>query len=301
MSSVLSVITAGVLWGTGGLSGALFGRLADLHPMAVATLRLAGGGLSVMLLLALTGRLGALRAAGRPGATRVLAVGLLTASYQACYFVAVSLTSVGVATLVTLGSAPVLVLAAEAVGLRRLPGPRQLLAIGLAVVGLLLLVGLPGVGGRPGGAGGIFAGTLLALVSAAGFALLTLLGRRPVAGLDELTTIGAGFASGAVMLGVVTLPWTGLGFTPSVASAGLLCFLALVPTAVAYSLYFTGLRGVPASSAAVVAVLEPLTATVLGVLVLGEHLSLAGSVGAGLLCAATLTAGVGTRTGARTG
>lgn len=290
MSSVLSVITAGVLWGTGGLSGALFGRLADLHPMAVATLRLAGGGLSVMLLLALTGRLGALRAAGRPGVTRVLAVGLLTASYQACYFVAVSLTSVGVATLVTLGSAPVLVLAAEAAGLRRLPGPRQLLAIGLAVVGLLLLAGLPGAG-----SGGLLAGTLLALVSAAGFALLTLLGRRPVAGLDELTTIGAGFASGAVMLGVVTLPWTGLGFTPSVASAGLLCFLALVPTAVAYSLYFTGLRGVPASSAAVVAVLEPLTATVLGVLVLGEHLSRAGSVGAGLLCAATLAAGVGAR------
>lgn len=292
MSSVLSVITAGVLWGTGGLSGALFGRLADLHPMAVATLRLAGGGLSVMLLLALTGRLGAMRAAGRPGVTRVLAVGLLVASYQACYFVAVSLTSLGVATLITLGSAPVLVLAAEAAGHRRLPGPRQLLAVGLAVVGLLLLVGLPGVGG---GAGGLLSGTLLALVSAAGFALLTLLGRRPVAGLDELTTIGAGFASGAVMLGVVTLPWTGLGFTPSVTSAGLLCFLALVPTAVAYSLYFTGLRGVPASSASVVAVLEPLTATVLGVLVLGEHLNLAGSVGAGLLCAATLAAGVGAR------
>ena len=42
----------------------------------------------------------------------------------------------------------------------------------------------------------------------------------------------------------------------------LLAYLAVVPTAAAYSAYFTGLRGVPATTAALLALLEPLTATI---------------------------------------
>jgi DME family drug/metabolite transporter len=96
--------------------------------------------------------------------------------------------------------------------------------------------------------------------------------------------------AGALLLGASTLPTVGLGFAPSAASVGLLLFFSWVPTALAYGLFFTGLRGVSASSAAVVAVLEPVTATVLGALVLGERLSPAGAVGAGLLCLAALLA-----------
>ena len=47
-----------------------------------------------------------------------------------------------------------------------------------------------------------------------------------------------------------------------------------------YALYTTGLRRVPASVAGVVTLLEPLTATLLGVLVFGERLGAAGVVGA---------------------
>jgi DME family drug/metabolite transporter len=74
---------------------------------------------------------------------------------------------------------------------------------------------------------------------------------------------------------------------------GLVLYLGWVPTALAYALFFTGLlRGVTASSAAVVAVLEPLTATALGMLVLGARLGVSELAGGGLLCAAVLVAGV---------
>ncbi|WP_028926985.1 DMT family transporter [Pseudonocardia acaciae] len=282
-NDLMRVVAAGMLWGTGGLAGAVLGRLTELQPLAVATYRLAGGGLTVLAVMALTSGVAPLT---RAGLGRVLAVGGLTASYQACYFAAVSLTSVGVATLVTLGAAPVLVLAVEAARARRRPGLVPSAAIGLAVLGLALLLGVPG--GFDGGA--LALGASLALVSAAGFAALTLLGRRPVPGLDGPATIGFGFTAGAVMLGVITVPGVGVGFAPTAASVGVLLFFAWVPTAVAYGLFFTGLRGVSATSAAVVAVLEPVTATVLGVLLLGERLGAAGAVGAGLLCAAAVVA-----------
>ncbi|MBO0848785.1 MAG: DMT family transporter [Pseudonocardia sp.] len=291
-TGLLRVVAAGVLWGTGGLSGALLGRLTELHPLAVATYRLAGGGLTVLAVLALTSRAGrparvrGAARAGRAALVRVLAVGVLTASYQACYFAAVAVTSVAVATLVTLGAAPVMVVGVESLRARRRPGPAPSTAIGLAILGLALLLGVPaGFGG-----GALALGAALALVSAAGFAALTLIARRPVPGLDGPTSIGFGFIAGALLLGAVTVPSVGLGFAPTAASVGLLLFFAWVPTALAYGLFFAGLRDVSASSAAVVAVLEPVTATVLGVLVLGERLGIAGVLGAALLCGAAVLA-----------
>jgi DME family drug/metabolite transporter len=295
------VCLAALLWGTGGLAGTLLGQVAALPPLAVATYRLGGGGLTLLAVLAATGRL---RRPSRAGVVRVLLVGGLVAAYQACYFASVALTSLAVATVVAIGAAPVLVVTVEAVLDRRRPGTASLVAIGLALLGLALLVGSPRGGSSStataGAGGSLVLGVLLALGAAAGFGALALLGRRPVAGLDGPTTIGLGFTAGGLLLAVVGALVGGLGFVPTLGSVGLLLYLGWVPTALAYGLFFVGLRGVSASSAAVVAVLEPLTATVLGVLVLGQRLGFGAVVGAGLLCAAAVLAGLRAATGTAT-
>jgi DME family drug/metabolite transporter len=299
------VSLAALLWGTGGLAGTLLGEVAALPPLAVATYRLGGGGLTLLAVLAFTGRL---RRPSRAGLVRVLVVGGLVATYQTCYFASVALTSLAVATVVAIGAAPVLVVAVEAMLDRRRPGTASLVAIGLALLGLGLLVGSPRAGSAAGasagaaggasvgtsasGGGALVLGVALAVGAAAGFGALALLGRRPVADLDGPTTIGLGFTAGGLLLAVVGSIVGGLGFTPTLGSVGLLLYLGWVPTALAYGLFFVGLRGVSATSAAVVAVLEPLTATVLGVLVLGQRLGLGGIAGAGLLCAAAVLAGL---------
>ena len=287
------VSLAALLWGTGGLAGALLGQVAALPPLAVATYRLGGGGLTLLAVLAVTGRL---RWPSRAGLVRVLLVGGLVTTYQTCYFASVALTSLAVATVVAIGAAPVLVVTVESVLDRRRPGVASLVAIGLALLGLALLVGSPqrgsAAGITPGGGGSLVLGVLLALGAAAGFGALALLGRRPVADLDGPTTIGFGFTAGGLLLAAASSLAGGLGFVPTFASVGLLLYLGWVPTALAYGLFFVGLRGVSATSAAVVAVLEPLTATVLGVLVLGQRLGVGGIVGAGLLCAAAVLAGL---------
>lgn len=67
---------------------------------------------------------------------------------------------------------------------------------------------------------------------------------------------------------------------------GLLLYLGLTPTALAYGLFLTGVRQVGATVATLVTLLEPLTATLLAWLLLGERLAPLGLLGVVLLVTA---------------
>ena len=64
------------------------------------------------------------------------------------------------------------------------------------------------------------------------------------------------------------------------------------PTAVAYTLYFRGLRSAPVGTAALLSLLEPLTSTVLAALILGDRLGPAGIMGAVILAMALVLTAV---------
>lgn len=273
-SGVPLLVLAGLLAGTGGLLGSLFATATGLGPLAVAGYRLACAG---GLLLVGAQRLPRTGAAWR----RVAVTAVLAAQVQAGYFAAVALTSVGLATLVTVGAAPVLVLLVERV-LGRPGSRRTAVACGLAGLGLALLVGWSGEGQVLPGAG-------LALLAAAGFAGMTLLGARAgpepaVAALGPALTIG-----GAALLAVAAATG-GIGFAPTPVSVGLLVAFAVLPTALVYALYFRGLATAPAAVAAVIVVLEPLTGAVLATLLLGERLGAVQIAGAVLVGAAVVLA-----------
>jgi DME family drug/metabolite transporter len=280
--STLCLMLSGLLWGTGGLIGTLFGRAAGLSAMSVATYRLLAGGGLILAFLTLTGKRWP---TGRAAWTRIAVNGLLSALFQSCYFAAISLTSVSLATLVTIGGTPVIVAIVEQARARRAPGREAVITIAMALAGLGLLAGLPGGGF---GETAVLASTGMALLSAAGFAAVTLIGTSPVTGLDELTLNGFGFSLGGIALLPLAAVLGGLGFRPTLASAGLLAALGIGPTAVAYTLYFRGLRKASASTAALLSLLEPLTAAVLAALVLGNRLSATGIAGAVMLLAAVV-------------
>jgi DME family drug/metabolite transporter len=270
------LVVAGVLWGTGGLLGRLLGESTGLSPLAVATLRLLlGGAVLVGYLLATGRRLPRSRAAW----SRVAATGLLAAVFQASYFSAVALTSVSLATLVTIGTAPVVVLAARIRTARR----AQLVGVGSALLGLTLLVGLPSGAAELAPVSSPVAGAGCAVLAGTGFALMTLLGSRPVAGLDDVSTTGVGFTLGGLALAPVVTATSGWSLPADLRGVGLLVALAVVPTALAYTCYFAGLRATSAGTGSVLALLEPLTAALLAVLLLGERWGGAELAGAALL------------------
>ena len=279
--STVCLLLSGLLWGTGGLIGTLLGGAAGLSALSVATYRLLAGGGLIVAVLTLTGRRWPTR---RVAWTRIAVNGLLSALFQSCYFAAISLTSVSLATLVTIGGTPVIVTVVEQARGCRALGRAGVITMALALGGLGLLTGLPG-GGFSETA--VLASTGMALLSAAGFAVVTLIGTSPVTGLDELTLNGFGFSLGGMaLLPLAAVVGGGLGFRPSLASAGLLAALGIGPTAVAYTLYFRGLRKASASTAALLSLIEPLAAAVLAALVLGDRLSTTGIAGAVMLLAA---------------
>jgi DME family drug/metabolite transporter len=281
--STLCLVLSGLLWGTGGLIGTLFGQAAGVSPISVAAYRLLAGGGLLVAFLTLTGRRWP---TGRAVWTRITINALLSALFQGCYFAAIALTSVSLATLITIGGTPVIVAIVEQARGRRALGRTGVITLAMALAGLGLLAGLPG-GGFSEAA--VLAGTGMALLSAAGFAAVTLIGTSPVPGLDELTLNGFGFSLGGIaLLPLAALLGGGLGFRPGLASAGLLAALGAGPTAVAYTLYFRGLRKAPASTAALLSLIEPLAAAVLAAVVLGDRLSATGIAGAVMLLAAVI-------------
>jgi DME family drug/metabolite transporter len=152
------------------------------------------------------------------------------------------------------------------------------------VLGLALLLGAPAAGNGPVGAG-------FALLAAAGFAAMTVLGSGPVDGPDPAWTTGIAFTGAGVVLLGVALPLGGIGFVATPWVLLVLVAFAALPTALAYTLYFRGLATAPAAVGAVVALLEPLTGAVLAAAVLGERLGPEGMAGAVVLAAAVVLAG----------
>src|SRR5215472_1073292 len=292
-TGLLYLITSGLLWGTGGLTGSLLSRVAGLSAMSVAACRLTAGGVLIVALLTVTGRRWP---AGRAAWTRIAVIGVLAALYQSCYFTAVALTSVALATLVTIGTAPVIVLGVYRVTGRR-SGRLAPVAAGLALTGLGLLVGLPSGFSETA----VLASAGMAVLAAAGFAAVTLTGVRPVPGLDELTVTGFAFTLGGLILMPLAAALGGLSFRLGPEAVGLLIALGTGPTAVAYTLYFRGLRTTAASTAARLTLLEPLTGAILAALLLGERLSATGIAGAAIIGAAVILTVRADRGGAHRG
>lgn len=254
--STSALLFAGILWGTGGLAGSLLGQLAGLHPIAVAAYRLLLGGAAGLVVVR-----------RRPKAAReVAAVGALFALFQAAYFAAVSLSSVGTATMTTIGAVPVLL------AVRKRPRAWTLVSVGGAVAGLVLLRWSPGQ---------TWAGTAFALLAAAGFAVVTAMPKRD----DPAVTTAFGCLAGGVLLTPAALALgMGLPMRPEVLLTA--AYFGIVPTALAYAAYFHGLDGAHPVLGGLSALLEPLTATVLSVIFLHEHLSPVAWCGAALLVVA---------------
>jgi drug/metabolite transporter, DME family len=271
--SSAALVLAGVLWGTGGLAGSLLGQLAGLHPLAVAAYRLlVGGGVATLFVLLKRDALPRTREA----ATRILAVGGLFALFQASYFAAVAFSSVSIATMTTIGAAPVVVTLAG----RRKPGRWTLVSLAGTLAGLVLLRWSPD---EPASA--LAGGLGFALLAAAGFAALTLLTAKPVEGLEPLPTTAFGCLAGGLLL-IPLASWSGMALPLHVDVLVVACYLGAVPTALAYAAYLRGLADAHPVLGALSAVLEPLTAAVLSAALLGERLSVMAWCGAAVLVAA---------------
>ncbi len=289
---LLLVCLAGVVWGTIGPAVQLAVRGSALSPLTIGALRALVAVAVLLVVVAALGRVRHCVAAALTQRRRVVAVGTLTATFQLLFFLAVVWAGVSVTTVVCLGFAPVLLLVVASVRDRRLPRPGALATVVVAVVGLLL-VALVGGGDAVGTDPAL--GVLTALAAGAAYGLSAEVGGPLSQRLDTLTVTSSTMTVAAVVLvpGGLLLPLL-QGRPVLTGDTGtwlLVVYLGVVTMAGAYALLFAGLRTTPSGAAVVATLLEPVTAVLIAVLLLGERLTPAGLVGSVLILLAIASLG----------
>jgi len=125
------------------------------------------------------------------------------------------------------------------------------------------------------------AGVLLAGAASISYALYVVLAKAALTRTAPLPLAAANFGIAALLLApLLAAPDAGRQIAQG---WPWLLYLGAVTTAGAYAIYTLGLRDVPAAVAGIASLMEPLTATLLGVGLFGERLGAAGAAGALLL------------------
>ena len=279
LRGLLLICLAAMSWGTTGAVTAVLARDAGASPLVVGSVRM----IVAAAVLVVAARLATGRTTPAAGARGTgVALGLCMAAFQVTYFTAVTLIGVAISALVAICCAPLIITALAAARLHERLTRRGGLALALGVTGTALLV----VGPRTTAdlTPRFAAGVGLALAAAVSYALYVVLAKAALARAAPLPLAGATFTAAAVVLAPALLT----ADAPRQIAAGWpwLLYLGAVTTAGAYAAHTIGLRHVPASAAGVAALLEPLTAALLGVVAFGEHLGGLGALGAGLLLGA---------------
>lgn len=280
---LLLIMLAAVLWGTVGISTKTLYHVATTDPLSIGFFRLA---LSLPLLFSLCWARQGKKTflVSRSDLGLMTLIGLLTALYQVCYFAAVARTGVAVATVVTLCTAPVMVAGMSVAFTRKRPCRMMVVALVGALSGTTLLVLFQEQSRVSGADSG---GIALALVSAVSYGIVTLLSQKLAAHRDPFQSLAISFSVGAaVLFGVAHSQGMAMTYTP--VAWTLLVYLGTIPTAVAYVLFFKGMRSTSATAASISTLLEPMVATLLAWFLFGERFTPVGFLGVALLGGALL-------------
>ncbi len=163
--------------------------------------------------------------------------------------------------------------------------PKKAICAGVALVGMVCVSGFVD-GALPGRQ------ELLGVLCGLGAAMLyatVIIFNKKTAGVSDLgrTVVQLGVA-GLVMLPYALLTQGFSSLTLSPKTLILLLIVSVVHTGVAYALYFGAIGSLSAQTVAVFSYLDPVVAVLLSALLLGEHMTLAGGLGAVLILAGAL-------------
>lgn len=280
-----ALVLSSLLWGTTGAAASFLPD--DVSPLAVGASTMTIGG-TLLFAVSLRPSLTAIR----DGATRrwLLTGAVGVVGYPLAFYSSMDLAGVAIGNVVSLGTGPVFAAFLEWIVERRRLSGVWVACTAAAVAGIALLA--PGGRASPtGNAETVLPGVLLGLVAGFAYALFTYSSSRAIrTGVRPRGVVGAMFGLGAIGLLPVLLAF-GMPLLQSGATIGIAAYLAVGPMFVAYLLFGIGMRTLTSSVATTITLLEPVVATLLAVLVLGERLEPVGWIGlAAILLAITVLA-----------
>lgn len=268
VSGIVALVLACLLWGTTGTTATFLPDAASPLAIGAATIGIGGA-----ILFLTAPRMSAAVLRDGTGRRWALVGALGVVVYPLAFYTSMDLVGVAVGNVVALGSGPVFAALLEWIVERDRLSGRWFASTALAVAGIAMLA----VGREAGGAaetpGSAVLGVGLGLLAGLAYALYTYASSRAIrAGHPSRGVMGGMFGAGAVVL-LPLLIVIGAPLLATPLSVGLTAYLALGPMALAYVLFGIGLRSVRSSTATTITLLEPVVATVLAVLVVGERLT----------------------------
>ncbi len=204
--------------------------------------------------------------------------------FTVCYFTAITMMSLSTAAIL-LYTSPVWIMLMSVLFFHEKLNGRKLIALALAFAGCVLVSGISGEGMT-------LTGLLVGLGSGIGYGLYSILGTIALRRYSPYTVTTYTFIFAAVGSWIICRPADMLDKFLSAADIGYLlifcCLTALITAVIPFLSYTLGLSSVEASRAGIIATVEPMVATMIGIVVFSEPLTLMSGLGIVLILSAVV-------------
>ncbi|KZL91709.1 DMT family transporter [Clostridium magnum] len=261
------VIIAAILWGTLGIFGKSLNKFG-FSPTQIVFIRAVGASIT-LILFALIKDTKLVRIKLRDSVYFV-GTGILSfAFFNWCYFIAINRTSLSVAAIL-LYTAPTIVMMSSAILFKEKMTKKKIIALVLTFGGCIFVTAFVDGTGRNIAFDGIMAG----LGSGFGYALYSIFGRYALEKYDSITVTLYTFIFASIGLITITDIKEIIRLFSNVTALYYAVALGLVATVLPFILYTKGLSYLETSQASIIATLEPIVATIIGVTLYSEPLTL---------------------------
>ena len=204
--------------------------------------------------------------------------------FTVCYFTAISMMPLSTAAIL-LYTSPIWIMLMSVLFFHEKMTGKKLIALALAFAGCVLVSGISGEGMT-------LKGLLIGLGAGIGYGLYSILGTVALRRYSPYTVTTYTFLFAAVGSWLICRPAEMFSLFASAENSAALfllcCITALVTAVVPFLAYTLGLRTVEASKAGILATIEPMVATLFGILVFSEPITLLSGLGIVLILSAVV-------------
>lgn len=274
----IMIFLAGVLWGTVGLFVTLLSNIGVSSSLA-SFMRLFMGSLIIMPVILRIGGLKMFKI-NRETVFHCLLLGVFSqALFNYCYNMAI--TTVGVATSsILLYTSPIFVCILSVALFKDSIGKKEIVALFFNILGCFLMV----TGGNLSALNVSFMGVFFGVAAGFLYSLVTIIGKIASDKVHPYVVVFYSFLFGWLTLGIIARPWEYIGLFKGpefwIYSFG----FGLIPAVGSYLLYMGGLsKGLEVAKVAVIASVETIVATLIGVFIFKETIGLVNVIGIAVL------------------
>ena len=283
LQGIALACAAGFFWGSMGVSAQFLLQRASFEVLDLVSIRLLGAGLLLLGYEALVAkRFHAKAVFEKRNAFDILVYGLGLLGSQVTYFLSIEKSNAATASLMVT-TVPLFVTAWTAFTERRPITKREWLSLAMAAAGVACIV----TKGRLDVVDFSLAGVVWGIVSAGFVAFGTVQPKRVLTKVPVGVLVGSGMFAGGLLLFIVSPPDL-VNMHWSTATAAVYFYIVAFGTVGAFCCYLRSLAFIPAPVASLLACLEPLSAVILGVLLMGLSLNAVELVGIAIIFTMTV-------------